>query len=44
MLRLDYLQVAMDMGANATVQKPFAAEDFLATVRQVLDTRASPLH
>ena len=37
MLRLDYLQVAADMGANATVQKPFVAEEFLATVRKVLD-------
>jgi len=38
MLRLDYLQVAADLGANATIQKPFAAEDFLKTVRQVLDS------
>ena len=41
MLRLDYLQVAADMGANATVQKPFVAEEFLATVRKVLDTGTS---
>jgi CheY-like chemotaxis protein len=42
MLRLDYLQVAQDLGASATVQKPFATEDFLTTVRKVLDTGAAP--
>ena len=36
MLRLDYLRVADDLGAAATVQKPFITEDFLATVRRVL--------
>jgi len=41
MLRLDYLQVAADLGANATIQKPFAADDFLKTVRQVLDSTAA---
>lgn len=42
MLRLDYLQVAQDLGADATVQKPFATEEFLATVRRVLDDGAAP--
>ena len=44
MLRLDYLQVATDLGANATVQKPFIAEEFLATVRKVLDGGAAATH
>ncbi|HVZ01524.1 MAG TPA: response regulator [Dongiaceae bacterium] len=35
-LRLDYLRVADDLGAAATLYKPFAAEDFLATVARVL--------
>jgi len=36
MLRLDYLQIASDFGAAATVSKPFVAEQFLATVAKVL--------
>jgi DNA-binding NtrC family response regulator len=36
MLRLDYLQVANDLGAAATMQKPFLTEEFLATVKRVL--------
>jgi len=36
MLRLDYLRVADDLGAAATMQKPFIAEEFLATVQRVL--------
>jgi DNA-binding NtrC family response regulator len=35
-LRLDYLRVASDLGAVATLQKPFVAEEFLATVARVL--------
>lgn len=37
MLRLDYLRVAEDLGAVATVQKPFLRDDFLAIVRKALD-------
>ena len=40
MLRLDYLRVADDLGAAATLQKPFVAEEFLATVRRVLASGA----
>lgn len=36
MLRLDYLRVADDLGAAATMQKPFIADEFLATVQRVL--------
>ncbi|MDQ7248530.1 response regulator [Dongia sedimenti] len=36
MLRIDYLQVADDFGAAATVAKPFVGEQFLATIAQVL--------
>jgi len=36
MLRIDYLQVADDFGAAATVAKPFINEQFLATVARVL--------
>jgi CheY-like chemotaxis protein len=35
-LRLDYLRVADDLGAAATLQKPFDAEVFLSTVADVL--------
>ena len=36
MHRLDYLGIASDLGAAATVNKPFIAENFLATVASVL--------
>ncbi|GAB2177561.1 response regulator transcription factor [Dongia sp. agr-C8] len=36
MLRIDYLQVADDFGAAATIAKPFVTESFLATVARVL--------
>jgi CheY-like chemotaxis protein len=36
MLRIDYLQVADDFGAAATIAKPFVTEAFLATVAKVL--------
>ncbi len=36
MLRIDYLQVADDFGAAATIAKPFVTESFLATVAKVL--------
>jgi CheY-like chemotaxis protein len=39
MLRLDYLQIAQDFGAAATIAKPFVAESFLATVAKVLADR-----
>jgi len=36
MLRIDYLQVADDFGAAATISKPFVADRFLDTVAKVL--------
>jgi DNA-binding NtrC family response regulator len=36
MLRIDYLQVADDFGAAATIAKPFVAEKFLDVVARVL--------
>jgi len=42
MLRLDYLRVADDLGAAATVQKPFIADEFLTLVRNVLASGAPP--
>ena len=36
MLRMDYLQVADDFGAAATIAKPFVGDQFLATVAKVL--------
>jgi CheY-like chemotaxis protein len=41
MLRMDYLQVADDFGAAATIAKPFVTESFLATVAKVLADSAS---
>ncbi len=41
MLRIDYLQVADDFGAAATIAKPFATESFLATVAKVLADSAT---
>jgi DNA-binding response OmpR family regulator len=42
MLRLDYLRVADDLGAAATMHKPFIAEEFLATIRRVLSQPVPP--
>jgi CheY-like chemotaxis protein len=42
MLRLDYLRVADDLGAAATMQKPFIADEFLATVQRVLAAASPP--
>ena len=39
MMRVDYLQVADDCGAAATISKPFVTENFLATVAKVLADR-----
>ena len=36
MHRLDYLGIAGDLGAAATINKPFVADAFLATVADVL--------
>jgi CheY-like chemotaxis protein len=36
MLRMDYLQIAEDFGAAATVAKPFVTEQFLNTIATVL--------
>ncbi len=45
MLRIDYLQMAGDFGAAATIAKPFVTESFLATVSKVLAEGAPrPLH
>jgi CheY-like chemotaxis protein len=41
-LRLDYLRVATDLGAVATLHKPFLAEEFLATVARVLQGGEQP--
>jgi CheY-like chemotaxis protein len=44
MLRMDYLQIAEDFGAAATVAKPFVAEQFLRTVATVLAGGAKAAH
>jgi CheY-like chemotaxis protein len=36
MLRMDYLAIAEDFGAAATVSKPFVTDQFLSTVATVL--------